>query len=47
MKKRYDFAKLKEVKNPYPAKKKAVGINLSPEVVDYFKELAGETGLPY
>ena len=26
---------------------KAVGINLSPAVVDYFKALAGETGLPY
>jgi hypothetical protein len=24
-----------------------VGINLSPQVVDYFKELAAETGLPY
>jgi predicted DNA binding CopG/RHH family protein len=47
MKKRYDFAKLKEVRNPYPGKKKAVGINLSPEVVDYFKKLATETGLPY
>ncbi|MGC1255130.1 MAG: hypothetical protein WA867_06225 [Candidatus Acidiferrales bacterium] len=23
------------------------GINLSPEVVDYFKGLADETGLPY
>jgi len=33
--------------NPYANKKKAVGINLSPQVVDYFKELAGETGLPY
>ena len=32
----------------HPAgKKKAVGINLSLEVVDYFKGLAGETGLPY
>ena len=47
MKKGYDFFKLKEVKNPYPRKKKAVGINLSPEVIDYFKELAEETGLPY
>jgi hypothetical protein len=28
---------LKELKNPYARKKKAVGINLSPEVVDYFK----------
>ena len=47
MKKEYDFSKLKELKNPYAAKKKAVGINLSPEVVDYFKEMAQETGLPY
>jgi len=41
------FSKLKELKNPYARKKKAVGINLSPEVVDYFKRLAEETGLPY
>jgi predicted DNA binding CopG/RHH family protein len=47
MKKEYDFRRLKELKNPYPAKKKAVGINLSPQVVDYFKKLAEETGLPY
>jgi predicted DNA binding CopG/RHH family protein len=47
MKKEYDFSKLKELKNPYPGKKKAVGINLSPQVLDYFKELAAETGLPY
>ena len=47
MKKEYDFAKWKEVKNSYSSKKKAVGINLSPEVLDYFKELAAETGLPY
>ena len=47
MKKEYDFTKLKEVKNRYASKKKAVGINLSPEVVDYFKELAVEMGLPY
>jgi predicted DNA binding CopG/RHH family protein len=47
MKKEYDFSKLKEVRNPYAGKKKAVGINLSPAVVDYFKGLADETGLPY
>lgn len=47
MRKEYNFSKLKEVKNPYPRKKKAVGINLSPQVVDYFKELAEETSLPY
>ncbi len=28
-------------------KKKAVGINVSPEVVDYLKGVAGETGAPY
>ena len=47
MKKEYDFSKMKELKNPYTGKKKAVGINLSPEVVDYFKGLADETRLPY
>jgi predicted DNA binding CopG/RHH family protein len=47
MKKEYDFSKMKELKNPYTRKKQAVGINLSPEVLDYFKGLADETGLPY
>jgi hypothetical protein len=31
------------IKNPYVGKKKAVGINLSPAVIDYFKKLAEET----
>jgi predicted DNA binding CopG/RHH family protein len=47
MKKEYDFSKMKELKNPYAGKKMAVGINLSPEVIDYFKELALETNIPY
>lgn len=47
MKKEYNFSKLKELKNTYPSRKKAVGINLSPEVVDYFKKLAAETGVAY
>jgi predicted DNA binding CopG/RHH family protein len=47
MKKEYDFSKWKERRNPYAEKKKAVGIHLSPKVLDYFKELAAETGLPY
>jgi hypothetical protein len=47
MRKEYDFSKLKGVRNPYANKKKAVGINFSSEVIDYFKELAAETGLPY
>ena len=46
MRKEYDFSKAR--KNPYAKKmKKGVGINLSPEVLDYFKDLAEETGLPY
>jgi predicted DNA binding CopG/RHH family protein len=47
MKKEYDFSRMKELKNPYKGKKQAVGINLSPQVVDYFKGLADETGLSY
>jgi len=47
MKKEYNFSRMKELKNPYTGKKQAVGINLSPEVVDYFKAPADETGLPY
>ena len=47
MKKEYEFSKMKARKNPYAGKKKAVGINLSPEVLDYFKGVAEETGLPY
>jgi predicted DNA binding CopG/RHH family protein len=42
----YDFSKVKELKNSRTAKKQAVGINLSSEVVDHFKGLADETGLP-
>jgi predicted DNA binding CopG/RHH family protein len=47
MRKTYNFSKLKELKNPSVGKKKAVGINLSPQVVDYFKAMADKTGLPY
>ena len=46
MKKEYDFSKGK--KNPYiKLLKKQVTINLSEEVLDYFKELANETSIPY
>lgn len=47
MKKEYNFSKMKAEKNPYAAKRKAVGINLSHEVIDYFKRLSEETGVPY
>jgi predicted DNA binding CopG/RHH family protein len=47
MKKEYDFSKAKQLKNPFIRKKLAVGINFSPEVIDYFKEMALETNIPY
>ncbi len=47
MKKEYSFSKMKAKKNPYASKKKAVGINLSAEVIDYFKGLSKESGIPY
>ena len=47
MKKEYDFSKMKARKNPYATKKKSVGINLSHEVIEYFKSLSVETGVPY
>lgn len=47
MRKEYEFSKMKAVKNPYSGMKKAVGINLSPAVIDYFKKMADETGIPY
>ena len=39
MKKEYDFSKMREVKSPFK-NKKSVGINLSHEVIDYFKALS-------
>jgi predicted DNA binding CopG/RHH family protein len=47
MKKEYDFSKMKEIANPNLGKKKAVGINLSPAVIDYFKDMAEKTQIPY
>ena len=46
MKKNYDFSKGK--KNPYAKRlKKQVTIRLEEPTLDYFKELAEETGIPY
>jgi predicted DNA binding CopG/RHH family protein len=47
MKKEYNFSKMKGAKNPYASKKKAVGINLSHEVIDYFKTISKDSGIPY
>ena len=48
MKKEYDFSKMKSRKNPYASKlKKPVTIRLSEDVIDYFKEMSEESGIPY
>lgn len=44
----YDLGKMKSRKNPYVSKlKKPVTMRLSEDVVDYFKAMAEETGVPY
>jgi uncharacterized protein (DUF4415 family) len=48
MKKEYDFSKLKGRKNPYAKRlKRQITIRIGVDVLDYFKELAEETGIPY
>ena len=48
MRKEYDFSKLKGRRNPYARKlKKQITIRLGVDVLDYFKQLAQETGIPY
>lgn len=48
MKAEYDLSKMKSRKNPYAAKlKKPVSMRLSEDVVDYFKSMATEAGVPY
>lgn len=46
MRKEYDFSK--SSKNPYAKRfKKQISIRIERETIDYFKALAGETGVPY
>jgi len=48
MKKEYDFSKMKGRKNPYAKKlKKQVTLRLGVNVIEYFKQMAEETGIPY
>jgi uncharacterized protein (DUF4415 family) len=48
MKKEYDFSKMKGRKNPYAKRlKKQVTIRMGVDIIDYFKALADETGIPY
>ncbi len=48
MKKEYDFTKMKGRKNPYASSlKKQVTLRLGKDVIEYFKDLAKESGIPY
>ena len=48
MRKEYDLKKMKGRKNPYAKKlKKQVTIRMGVDIIEYFKKLAGETGIPY
>ena len=47
MRKEYDFANMKGRKNPYAkGLKKQVTLRLGVDVIEYFKALAEETGIP-
>ncbi len=48
MKEEYDLSSMKSCKNPYASKlKKPVTIRLSEDVIDCFKDMAEENGVPY
>ncbi len=48
MRKEYDLSKLKNRKNPYAKRlKKQVTIRMGVDIIEYFKQLADETGIPY
>ncbi|MGY8814040.1 MAG: BrnA antitoxin family protein [Gammaproteobacteria bacterium] len=48
MKKEYDLSKMKSRPNPYASKlKKPVTMRLGEDVVNYFKEMAEDSGVPY
>lgn len=48
MRKEYDFSKMKGRRNPYAKRlKKQITIRLGVDILDYFKKLSAETGIPY
>ena len=48
MKKEYDLSKMKRRPNPYAQRlKKQITIRLGVDILEYFQDLAAETGLPY
>jgi predicted DNA binding CopG/RHH family protein len=48
MKKEYNFSGMKGHKNPYEKKlRRQVTLRLGTDVIEYFKQMAAETGIPY
>lgn len=48
MRKEYEFSKMKSRRNPYASElKRQVTIRMGDDVVQYFKQLSEETGIPY
>ena len=48
MKKQYDLSKMKSRPNPYAKRlKKQVTIRMGVDIIDYFKAMAEDTGIPY
>ena len=48
MKKEYDFSKMDGRKNPHAKHlKKQVTIRMGVDIIDYFKQQAEQTGIPY
>ena len=44
----YDIKNLNPRKNPYSSKlKKQITINIDSSIIEFFKNLASETGIPY
>ena len=48
MKEEYDLSKMKSRRNPYAKRlKKQVTLRLGTYVIEYFKQMSEETGIPY
>ena len=48
MKTEYDFSRMKKRRNPYAGRlKKPITIRLGDDVVEYFKKMSMEVGIPY
>lgn len=48
MRDHYDFSKMRSRKNPYTKYlKQPVTMRVDRETIDYFKQMADETGIPY